>query len=66
MLKIMSLFDREVKGMLPMIGKSVGADISEKKIFNFESIPFEKTILDTASSIKNLILYSSQIVCLGN
>jgi dihydroflavonol-4-reductase len=56
MMKIMSLFDKEVKGMLPMVGKSVGADNSEtKKIFNWEPIPFEKTILDTASSIKNLI-----------
>jgi dihydroflavonol-4-reductase len=56
MIKIMSLFDKEVKGMLPMVGKSVGADNSEtKKIFNWEPIPFEKTILDTASSIKNLI-----------
>ena len=56
MIKIMSLFDKEVKGMLPLIGKSIGADNSEtKKIFNWEPIPFEKTILDTASSIKNLI-----------
>ena len=56
MFKIMSLFDKEVKGFLPMIGKSVDTDNSEtKKIFNWEPIPFEKTILDTASSIKNLI-----------
>ena len=31
MIKIMSLFDKEVKGMLPLTGKSIGADNREKK-----------------------------------
>tara|TARA_B100001250_G_scaffold398364_1_gene406476 strand:+ start:774 stop:932 length:159 start_codon:yes stop_codon:yes gene_type:complete len=52
----MSFFDKEMKGMLPMVGKSISADNTEtKKIFNWEPIPFEKTILDRASSLKNFI-----------
>jgi len=56
MIKLMSLFDKEVKGMLPMVGKSVSADNTEtREIFDWEPIPFEKTILDCANSIKNQI-----------
>ena len=56
MIKLMSLFDKEVKGMLPIVGKSVSADNTEtKEIFNWEPIPFEKTILDCARSIENQI-----------
>ena len=50
------LFDKEVKGMVPIVGKSVSADNTEtKEIFNWEPIPFEKTILDCARSIENQI-----------
>ena len=53
MIKLMSLFDKEVKGMVPIVGKSVGADNTEtKEIFDWEPIPFEKTILDCARSIE--------------
>ena len=56
MIKLMSLFDKEVKGMVPIVGKSVSADNTETKgIFNWEPIPFEKTILDCARSIENQI-----------
>ncbi len=56
MIKLMSLFDREVKGMVPIVGKSVSADNTEtKEIFDWEPIPFEKTILDCARSIENQI-----------
>ena len=56
MIKLMSLFDKEVKGMVPIVGKSVSADNTEtKEIFNWEPIPFEKTILDCARSIENYI-----------
>ena len=56
MIKLMSLFDKEVKGMLPIVGKSVSADNTETKgIFDWEPIPFEKTILDCARSIENQI-----------
>ncbi len=55
MIKIMSLFDREVKGIVPIVGKSINADnVETKQIFNWEPLPFEKSILDCASSIKHL------------
>ena len=56
MIKLMSLFDKEVKGMVPIVGKSVSADNAEtKEIFKWEPIPFKKTILDCARSIENQI-----------
>ena len=42
--------------MGPIVGKSVSADNTEtKEIFDWEPIPFEKTILDCARSIENQI-----------
>ena len=56
MIKLMSLFDREVKGMVPIVGNTISADNTEtKKIFDWEPIPFKKTILDCAKSIENQI-----------
>ena len=56
MIKLMSLFDREAKGMVSIVGNSVTSDNSEtKEIFDWEPIPFEKTILDCAKSIEHLI-----------
>ena len=55
MIKLMSLFDREAKGMVPIVGKTVSSNNEETKgIFNWEPIPFEKTILDCAKSIEHL------------
>ena len=56
MIKLMSLFDKEVKGMVPIVGNSISADNTEtKKIFNWEPISFEKTVIDCAKSIENQI-----------
>ena len=56
MIKLMSLFDREVKGMVPIVGNTISADNTEtEKIFDWEPIPFKKTILDCARSIDNQI-----------
>ncbi len=56
MIKLMSLFDREARGMVSIVGNSVTSDNSEtKEIFDWEPIPFEKTILDCAKSIEHLI-----------
>jgi dihydroflavonol-4-reductase len=56
MVKFMSLFNREMKGMLPFVDTEVSADISHtKQVFNWKPIPFEKTILDTAKSIQPLL-----------
>ena len=56
MIKLMGLFDKEVKRMELIVSKSVSADNAETKtFFNQESIPFEKTILDCARSVENQI-----------
>lgn len=56
MVKFMSLFDREMKGMLPFVDIQISADISStKEVFNWEPINFENTIVETAKSIKHLI-----------
>jgi dihydroflavonol-4-reductase len=54
--KFMSLFDREMKGMLPFVDVEINADISPTKlVFNWKPLPFEKTVLDTAKSIQPLL-----------
>ena len=54
--KFMSLFNREMKGMLPFLDAEISADISAtRQIFNWEPIPFDKTIVDTAKSIQPLL-----------
>ena len=56
MIKLMSLFDREAKGMVPIVGNTVSSDnIETKEIFSWEPTPFKKTILDCAKSIEHLI-----------
>ena len=56
LLKFMANFDDEAKGIMPFVGNTIDADISgTKKTFNWESIPFEKTILDTAYSVQQYL-----------
>jgi dihydroflavonol-4-reductase len=51
--KFMSLFNREMKGMLPFVDVEVSADISKtKQVFSWKPIQFEKTILETAKSVE--------------
>ena len=53
LLKIMSLFNAEIKAMLPFIGNTIRADISQtKNILGFEPTSVEKMALDTANSVK--------------
>jgi len=53
LLKFMAKFNDEAKGMLPFIGNTVEADVSNTmSTFNWKPIPFEKTILDTAKSVE--------------
>ena len=45
-----------MKGMLPFIGITVDADITNtKQTFNWQPIPFEKTVLDTAKSVQEVV-----------
>lgn len=52
MLSFMSLFDKEVKGMIPLIGRRLTADNNlAKEIFDWKPRDFKQSILDTAKSI---------------
>lgn len=54
--KLLANFSSEMKGMLPYAGKIYVADVSETiSTFNWKPIAFEKTILDTAKSIKKVL-----------
>lgn len=58
LLKILSVFDREAKGMLTMLGMNLSADNSKTMdVFDWEPIPFKKTVLDTAKAVKKIIAY---------
>ena len=53
LLKLLYLFDREAKGMLALLGMKLTADNSNTiKIFKWTPIPFEKTVIQSANSIK--------------
>ena len=52
LLKIMSNFSDDLKGMRPFIGNNFNGDISQTmEIFNWKPIPLEKTLVDTAESV---------------
>jgi dihydroflavonol-4-reductase len=54
LLRLLSLFSSEMKGMRPFIGAHIKADTeATKKAFNWEAIDFKKTVLDTAKSINS-------------
>jgi len=53
LLKFLANFNDEMKGMLPFIGHTLEADISEtKRTFHWTPIPFKKTVLDAANSVQ--------------
>ena len=55
MLKLLSIFDREAKGMLTMLDMNISADNSKTmEVFNWKPIPFETTLLDTAVVVQNI------------
>jgi len=56
LLKIMAKFNDEAKGMLPFIGNTIDADISDTmRTFNWKPMSFEKTVLDAAKSVKAVL-----------
>jgi len=56
LVKFMANFNDEMKGMLPFIGITIDADITETiKTFNWKPIPFHKTVLDTAKSVQQFM-----------
>ena len=55
LIKIMSLFSKEMKGMVPFLDTEVSADIAvTKDVFDWCPISFDKTVIETAQSIKPL------------
>lgn len=53
LLKFMAKFNAEMKGMLPFVGNTIEADVTNtKNIFNWRPRNFEKMVLDTAKSVE--------------
>ena len=56
LLKFLSFFDREAAGMLGFLDMKIFADNSAtKEVFNWEPIPFEQSMKDTATFIEGII-----------
>lgn len=56
LLKFIANFNDEMKGMLPFVGNTIEADVTNTmNTFNWKPIPFEKTVLDTAKSVEKVI-----------
>jgi dihydroflavonol-4-reductase len=56
LLKLLGNFDREAKSMRSFIGKTYNGDVSlTTKTFDWNPIPFKKTVLDTAKSIESYL-----------
>jgi dihydroflavonol-4-reductase len=52
-LKIMALFDREAKGMLPLLDRNVECDNSETiSLFNWEPRPLNNTLIEMSTYVK--------------
>jgi dihydroflavonol-4-reductase len=56
LVKLLANFNNEMKGMMPYVGKTYEADVSNtKKTFDWTPIPFEKMVLDTARSVQSVL-----------
>lgn len=54
--KLLALFDKQAKGMLPYLGRSVGCDNSQTlKLLDWEPVPIEKTLADMAESVQAVL-----------
>lgn len=56
MVKLLSYFNDEMKGMLPYVGKKYQGDISPtERVFNWKPMAFDKMVLDTAKSVNAIL-----------
>jgi len=56
MVKLLSNFNSEMKGMLPYVGKKYEANVNKTKaVFNWKPIPFKTMVLDTAKSVSDFL-----------
>ncbi len=52
LLKFVALFDKDVRGMLPMLGKTIGFDTrSTTEVLGWEPTPVDQSVIDTATSL---------------
>ncbi len=55
LLRVLSIFDREVKGMLNLLGMKLSCDNSETiKMFDWTPITFKQSVLDAATALKSI------------
>jgi dihydroflavonol-4-reductase len=53
LLRFMSLFDREAKGMLGLLGMNLNADNAHTRtLFNWTPRPLKESVLDSAAAVK--------------
>ena len=53
LLRLLANFDREVKGMLGILGMQLGSDNSQTRdLFHWTPITFKQSVLETASAVK--------------
>jgi dihydroflavonol-4-reductase len=56
MVKFLANFNSEMKGMMPYVGKKYEGSVkTSKNIFNWEPVPFDQMVLDTAKSVENVL-----------
>ncbi len=56
LIKFMAKFNSDLKGMLPFVGITYNADVSDTmKTFDWNPIALKKTVLDTASSVSEVL-----------
>lgn len=56
MVKLLANFNSEMKGMMPYVGKKYEGDIAKtKSTFNWKPVAFDKMVLDTATSVQNVL-----------
>ncbi|MCL3781318.1 aldehyde reductase [Prolixibacteraceae bacterium JC049] len=56
MVKLLANFNSEMKGMLPYVGKKYEGSIANtQKLFNWNPIPFDQMVLDTAESVNSIL-----------
>ncbi|WP_422361905.1 NAD-dependent epimerase/dehydratase family protein [Reichenbachiella sp.] len=56
LVKLLGLVNNEMKGMMPYVGKVYQGDVSHTKlVFNWQPVPFDKMVLDTAQSVKTVL-----------
>jgi len=56
LIRVMGLFDAEIRGLVTYLGKRVGADnTATLRDLEWTPIPFEQTVLDTAASLEGAV-----------